>query len=247
MNIQEVRARSILSESKVHDYAVNPYLGCEHSCAYCYARFMKRFTGHKEAWGEFIDVKVNAPSLLEHEAGRKRAGLVWVSGICDPYQPIEGRYELTRRCLEILIKRNWPVVIQTKSPLVLRDIDLLRHSREVEVGLTITTADDEIRRIFEPKAPPIQERIRALEQLHSARIKTFAMIAPLLPRTDGLAEQLSRKVDYVLIDRMNYHYADHVYKKHGLEDKMDDAFFTQTKATLAAALSRGGIPSRVLY
>ena len=247
MIIREVPAKSILSESKVHDYAVNPYLGCEHSCTYCYARFMKRFTSHKEAWGEFIDIKANAPSLLEYEAGRKRVGLVWVSGICDPYQPIEKRYELTRKCLAILLKRNWPVVIQTKSPLVLRDIDLLRGSREVEVGLTITTADDEIRRIFEPKAPPIQERITALEQLHSAGIKTFAMIAPLLPKTDGLADQLSRKVDYALIDRMNYRYADHVYKKDGLEDKMNDKFFTQTKATLAASLSREGIPCRVLY
>jgi len=247
MNIKEVRARSILSESKVHDYAVNPYLGCEHSCTYCYARFMKRFTGHKEAWGEFIDIKTNAPSLLEHEAGKKRVGLVWVSGICDPYQPIERRYELTRRCLKILINRNWPVVVQTKSPLVLRDIDLLRNSRGIEVGLTITTADDEIRRIFEPKAPPIQERIKALEQLHSAGIKTFAMIAPLLPRIEGLAEQLSRKVDYVLIDRMNYHYADHVYKEHELEDAMDDKFFAHTKVNLATALNREKIPCRILY
>lgn len=247
MIIREVSAKGILSESKVHDYAVNPYLGCEHGCTYCYARFMKRFTGHKEEWGEFIDVKANAPSLLQHEAIRKRVGPVWISGICDPYQPIEREYELTRRCLEILFKRDWPVVIQTKSPLVLRDIDLLRNSREVEVGLTITTADDEIRRIFEPKAPPVEERIKALKQLHSAGVKTFAMIAPLLPRTDGLAEQLNKKVDYVLIDRMNYHYADRVYKKHGFEDAMDDRFFAQTKVTLTTALDRERIPYRVLY
>ncbi|MEM2942563.1 MAG: radical SAM protein [Candidatus Bathyarchaeia archaeon] len=239
--------KKILSESKVHDYTINPYLGCEHGCTYCYARFMKRFSGHKEAWGEFIDIKTNAPSLLKHEVERKRVGPVWVSGICDPYQPIEKRYELTRRCLEILIERSWPIVVQTKSPLVLRDIDILRNSRRVEVGLTITTADDEIRRIFEPKAPPIQERIGALEQLHSASIKTFAMIAPLLPRTEDLAEQLSGRVDYVLIDRMNYHYADHVYRKYGFEDEMDDKFFMHTKVSLASAFNREGIPCRILY
>ncbi|MBS7623285.1 hypothetical protein KEJ39_06390 [Candidatus Bathyarchaeota archaeon] len=74
--------KSILSESKFHDYSVNPYLGCEHGCTYCYARFMKRFSGHKEAWGEFIDIKANDPKLLKHEVERKRVGLVWVSGIC---------------------------------------------------------------------------------------------------------------------------------------------------------------------
>src|SRR5512136_3489869 len=124
MVVREICARSILSKSQVFDYVVNPYVGCQHSCIYCYARFMKRFTGHKEPWGEFVDVKINAPDLLRCEIEKKKRGRVWVSGVCDPYQPLEATYRLTRQCLEILAHNNWPVIIQTRSPLVLRDIDI---------------------------------------------------------------------------------------------------------------------------
>ncbi len=103
MIIRETQAKTILSVSKIHDYALNPYTGCEHACSYCYARFMKRYTGHKEPWGEFVDAKINAPDLLAVEIGKKKRGSVWVSGVCDPYQPVEGRYRLTRMCLEILV------------------------------------------------------------------------------------------------------------------------------------------------
>ncbi|MEM3022494.1 MAG: radical SAM protein, partial [Candidatus Bathyarchaeia archaeon] len=146
MIVRERRARTILSESKVHDYTINPYVGCGHGCTYCYARFIKRFTGHREAWGDFVDVKANAISLLRREVGRKRIGRVWISGICDPYQPIEEKYQLTRGCLEILSRHGWPATIQTKSPLVLRDLDLLRNFEGLEVVFTVTTADDGIRR-----------------------------------------------------------------------------------------------------
>jgi len=162
MIIEEVHAKTILSKSKVFDYTVNPYTGCEHACTYCYARFMKRFTGHKEAWGEFVDVKTNAPILLQHETKNKRVGKVWISGICDPYQPVEKKYELTKKCLEILLERRWPATIQTKSPLVFRDMELLRKFNEIEVGLTITTADEKIREIFEPNSPSTKQRIEAL-------------------------------------------------------------------------------------
>ncbi len=247
MIVKEINARTILSKSKVSDYTINPYIGCEHGCTYCYARFIKRITGHREAWGEFIDVKVNAPSLLEVEIKRKRVGKVWISGICDPYQPIERKYELTRNCLEILLRHNWPVTIQTKSPLVLRDIDLLINFEGVEVVLTIATSDDEIRRIFEPKAPPIEIRIDALDKLHRAGVNTCAMIAPILPKAEGLIAKLSGKVDYVLIDRMNYHYADWIYRKHGFEYAMDEKFFNQMRVTLVNALKKEGLDYHVLF
>ena len=217
MIIKEVCAKTILSKSKVSDYTINPYIGCEHGCTYCYARFMKRYTGHKEEWGRFVDVKINAPTLLQREMKKKRPGKVWISGVCDPYQPIEKKYELTRRCIEILSKSCWPVTVQTKSTLVKRDLELLSNFNDMEVGLTITTADEEIRKIFEPKCSSIEDRIETLEKLHSANLKTFVMIAPLLPKAEGLVTVLRGKVDYVLIDKMNYHYADWVYKKHGLE------------------------------
>ena len=230
--IREVRAKSILSRSKIYPYVVNPYTGCQHGCSYCYARFMKRVTGHREPWGEFVDVKVNAPELLRNETRRKSRGRVWISGVCDPYQPLEEKYRLTRQCLAILIENNWPVIIQTRSPLVLRDLDIIREAGDIEVGLSITTADDDIRNLFEPQAPPIPDRIQALDELHRAGIRTYAMIAPVLPGAEGLAGLLSGKVDYVLIDRMNYHYADRIYHTYGLEEYLSDEYYTRVRQTL---------------
>ena len=247
MIVKEVYAKTILSKSKVSDYTINPYIGCEHGCTYCYARFMKRFTGHKEEWGRFVDVKINSISLLQREIKKKRAGRVWISGVCDPYQPLEKRYELTRACLEILSNHGWPVTIQTKSPLVLRDVEILRKFNEIEAGLTITTADDKIRKIFEPDSPPIKERIETLEKLHSVGIETYAMIAPILPKAQDLVMQLSGKADYVLIDRMNYHYADWVYRRYKLEYAMTDSFFTRKKTELANACEKEGIPHQLLF
>lgn len=153
MIIREIKSKTILSKSGVHDYSLNPYRGCEHGCRYCYAIYMRRFTGHRERWGEFVDVKINAPELLKAEIKKKKIGTVWISGVCDPYQSVERRYRLTRRCLEILIEHDWPVTIQTKSPLILRDIDILIGAKGLEVGFTITTADEKIKMIFEPHAP----------------------------------------------------------------------------------------------
>ncbi len=247
MIVKEVQAKSILSVSKVYDYVINPYVGCQHACSYCYARFMKRFTGHKEPWGEFVDVKVDAPDLLQAEIVRKKPGRIWISGVCDPYQPLEARYELTRRCLEILTQHDWPVTVQTRSPLVLRDIDVVKQGKDFEVGLSITTADDGIRRLFEPKAPAIGDRVRALDELHKAGIRTYAMIAPMLPGAETLPELLAGKVDYVLIDRMNYHHADWVYRKYGLDDKMTDDFFYLTGRGLASSCERLGIDCRLIF
>jgi DNA repair photolyase len=236
-----------LSKSKVLDYTVNPYVGCEHGCTYCYARFIKRFTGHREEWGQFVDVKINAPSLLQHEIRKKKTGRVWISGLSDPYQPLEKKYELTRRCLEILYKHGWPVTIQTKSPLVLRDIELLRKFKGLEVTFSIATADERIRRLFEPNSPALGERIEALEKLHSEGVKTNAMIAPVLPGAEGLANQLREKVDYVLIDRMNYHYADWVYRRHNLEYAMNEHFFAEKKKELYNAFEKLGMHCQLLF
>ncbi|MGQ9506495.1 MAG: radical SAM protein [Candidatus Bathycorpusculaceae bacterium] len=247
MIIKEIYAKSILSESKVLDYTINPYVGCEHGCTYCYARFIKRFTHHKEKWGEFVDVKLNAPTLLQREANRKRVGRVWISGLCDPYQPLERIYGITRSCLEILLKKNWPVTIQTKSTLILRDIELLQKYKNVEVTFTITTADEGIRQIFEPKAPSIKERITTLEKLHFTGIKTNVMTAPLLPKAEGLVKEIVGKADYVLIDKMNYHYADWVYRKHGLEYAMTGEFFTQKALEISEVLMKEKIPHEILF
>jgi DNA repair photolyase len=247
MKIREITAKSILSASQVSDYALNPYVGCQHACVYCYAKFMKRFTGHREEWGAFVDIKVNAPELLAREVLKKRVGKVWISGVCDAYQPLERKYRLTRKCLEILVDHGWPVTVQTKSPLVLRDIDILTRSPDVEVGFTITTADERMRKIFEPGAPAAAKRVEALEKLHAAGVGTFAMIAPILPGAEGLPDMLRGKVGHVLVDRLNYHYADAIYKKYGMQWARDDSFFQQRGEELRKAFEKNGIPCQVLF
>ena len=247
MIIKELNAKTILSKSRVLDYTINPYIGCEHSCTYCYARFIRRFTGHREEWGQFVDVKINAPSLLQHEIGKKKVGRIWMSGLGDSYQPLEKEHTLTRRCLEILSKPGWPVTIQTKSSLVLRDIELVRKFSGLEVTLSIATADEKIRQLFEPNSPSLKERIETLLKLHSQGIRTSAMIAPMLPEVEGLVDQLRGKVDNVLIDRMNYHYADWVYRRYGLEYAMTGDFFIAKKEKLVSAFEREGIHCKVLF
>jgi DNA repair photolyase len=246
MIVREICARSIISRSKIYEYTINTYGGCAHACSYCYARFMKRFSGHQEPWGQYVDVKINAPDLLQKEVKTRKPGNVWISGVCDPYQPIEKKYQLTRRCLAILIQNDWPITIQTRSPLVTRDLDLLKGYSKVEVGITVTTGDDRIRRIFEPCAPPIKERVR-VDELHSAGVKTFAMIAPLLPQAVELVPLLAGKVQRVRIDRMNYRYADWVYKKYHFQDFLTSDYFSRASQEICSSLEKQEIECQVIF
>ncbi len=211
--VKEILCKSMLSRSRIPamDYAVNPYRGCEHKCVYCYARFMKRFTGHQEEWGEFVDVKINAPQVLARELSKKAKGLVYLSSVTDPYQPLEKKYELTRKCLQKLLAHSFPITIQTKSSLVLRDIDMLAKFPECDVGFTITSVNDEVRKKYEQRSSPVEERLTALEELHDRKIMTYAFLGPMLPHiTDNdeslrtMIQNLARvKVDYVMVDRLN--------------------------------------------
>jgi DNA repair photolyase len=136
--------------------------------------------------------------------------------------------------------------VQTKSPLVLRDLDILKRADDAEVGFTITTADERMRKIFEPGAPTIAKRIEALEQLRAAGVRTFAMIAPLLPGAEQLPGLLKDCADHVLVDRLNYHYADAIYQKYGMQWAMKDSFFREKGEELRKAFERNGTPCLVL-
>jgi DNA repair photolyase len=247
MTVKEIKPKTILSVSKIYDYVINPYVGCQHGCSYCYARFMKRFSGHLEPWGLFADVKINAPELLRKEITKKKRGRVWMSGVCDPYQPLEAKYELTRQCLEILAANEWPVTIQTRSPLVLRDLDILKGARDLEAGLSITTADDKIRRLFEPYATSVEDRLDTLEELHLNGIRTYAMIAPVLPGAEALPEVLAGKVDHIIIDRMNYHYADWIYRKNKMENVLSDEYFRKVSDSITEVCKKSGITCEVVF
>jgi DNA repair photolyase len=238
--VKEVRAKSILSRSGIEgiSYTVNPYTGCGHSCLYCYATFMKRYTGHTEPWGEFVDAKVNAPLLLAKQLSRAERGSVILSSVTDPYQPVEAKYKLTRSCLIALSDCDFPVEILTKSPLVLRDTDVIVKCGRIEVGFTITTEDDRVRRIFEPLAPSIEQRIRALQTLHEKGIRTFVFIGPVLPmHPDVLADRIRPYVRRVMIDSMNYPSKTRaVYRTHGLSRWLDPGYVGSIRDALQRLL-----------
>jgi DNA repair photolyase len=183
INIREIKSKSIISKSNLPgtDYVINPYTGCIHSCLYCYARFMKRFTEHTEPWGKFIDAKINGPDLIPENTSKYKGKTIFMSSVTDPYNPLEGKYRLTRRILEKLIPLQPDLGILTKSNLVLRDVDLLLKFKSCEVGITITTTNDTLRREIEPSTSSIQKRIEALQELKEAGIETYVFIGPILP------------------------------------------------------------------
>lgn len=225
---KEIRAKSVLTKSGIPgaDYCINPYIGCAHGCRYCYATFMKKYTGHTEPWGSFVDVKINTPEILQKQLRKASKGNVIISSVTDAYQPAESRWQLTRQCLEILLDFHFSVDILTKSPLVLRDISLIKKFENIEVGITITTDDDRIRKIFEPNAPPIEARISTLRKLFEHGIKTYAFIGPVLPMNpEALVKKIKPFTHYVFIDKMNYITKTfNLYKEMNLERWLDKAF-----------------------
>ncbi|MBF0517342.1 MAG: radical SAM protein [Nitrospirae bacterium] len=207
VSIEKISSKSILTRSGIDgiDYCVNPYMGCMHGCLYCYAMFMKKYTGHGEDWGAFVDIKTNAATVLRKQLQSAKRGNVIISSVTDPYQPVEARYKVTRQCLEALLEYQYPVEVLTKSSLIMRDVDLLSQFEDVEVGISITTENDRIRRAFEPKTSPIAVRIRTLKALREKGIKTYVFVGPVLPmEPEELAAQIAPYAEYVLIDRMNY-------------------------------------------
>ncbi|MGE5572251.1 MAG: SPL family radical SAM protein [Bacteroidota bacterium] len=240
MTVRETVCKSALVKSGIADYALNPYTGCAHSCAYCYASFMARFSRHDRPWGQWVDAKINIAAVLARDLRRlqrlqreARGGPVEVviSSVTDAYQPLEHGYRLTRACLEAIAEsvsqgslerpllgllaappaarpaarpadtptglpvdpslglspsrpgpETWlRVSILTKSDLVVRDLDVLQDIPSLEVGMTITTVDDTVSRLYEPAAPPATKRLSALRRLSGAGIRTWAFLSPLLP------------------------------------------------------------------
>lgn len=242
---REISCGSALSRSRIPGatYCVNPFVGCAHACRYCYASFMKRFTGHPEPWGSFVDVRANAPEVLEAQLARARPGPVLLSTVTDPYQPAEERYAVTRRCLAALLRHGFPVDVLTKSPLVLRDLDLLAGARGVAVGLSVTTDDERVRQVFEPGAPPAAARVAALRELRRRGVETYAFVGPLLPQDpERLAEALAPCADRVYVDRMNYAGKTvGLYRRMGWSRWLDPEFLSGVEERLRAGLG----PDRV--
>jgi len=213
---REILAKSVLSKSGITDYSVNCYVGCTHGCIYCYARFMKRFTGHEEPWGKFLDVKINAPDVLAREVKRKPPGNVFVSSVCDGYQPIEMRYKLTRECVRILIDAGFHAGILTKNKLVTRDFDILQGHSNCDVGCTLTTMDEQLRFRIEPGASPTRERIAALEEACSRGITAWAFLGPFMPGLSDTDEALAALISAIAPLPLSHLYADKLNRRPGV-------------------------------
>lgn len=190
MIVREIECKSILSDTGLPpDYAINCYVGCEHACWYCYARYMKRFTGHREPWGTFVDVRTNAPQVLEREIRRKPKGSVMLSSVCDGWQPLESKHGVSGACVEILARSGWPVSILTKSALVSGVLSLL-EGKPADLGMTLTAFDERLQRMVEPQASPTAERLAVLEEAAGRGIRVWAFLGPFLPMVTDTEENV---------------------------------------------------------
>ena len=177
--IQDVETKNIMTKSTlpVGGYSVNPYVGCTHGCRYCYASFMKRFSGHPEPWGEFVDVK-HWPEIKN--PGRYAGKELFLGSVTDPYQPIEETCRRTRTLLEQMQGSGCTVSIATKSDLVLRDLDLIKTFPNVRVSWSINTLDEGFRADMD-EAVSIERRLDAMKAFHDAGVRTTCFISPIFP------------------------------------------------------------------
>ena len=190
LNIKDYLIKSNLPDS---DYVINPYVGCTHGCKYCYASFMKRFTGHKENWGDFIDIKrCNKPIDLKKISGKN----VFLSSVTDCYNQYEKDFCITRNILEQLVDSDCNLSISTKSKLILRDIDLLKQMKNLIVCMSINTLNEKFRSDMD-NASTIKERMDTLKELHNNGIYTVLFMSPIFPCITEWKEIIDQTKDYV--------------------------------------------------
>jgi len=239
MDVREIIIKTALVHSRIPgvDYVINPFLGCAHGCRYCYAVFMRKYSRHHPTapWGSFVEVKVNIVEVLRSELRRKRRrGRVLLSSVCDPYQPLEHRYRLTRGCLEALSEHGWGFDILTRSPLVTRDLDIFIGTPDVTVGLSIPTDNDSVRRVLEPNSPPIGARLTSLKKLHATGIHTWVFIAPTLPMNPTrLFEAIEPYITHLMIDPLNYrNQVKDIFLKNHWDYELTDLYASETRSVL---------------
>lgn len=267
MKIGETTCKGIINSSGIDgvDYAINPYIGCAHACTYCYAKFMTRWYHKGEKWGTFVDVKMNAADCLAKEVNKKKRGVILFSSVTDAYQPVEKKYKITRSLLEILANHDFPVEILTKSSLVSRDLDVLGKIDEAEVGLTVTSNTEKVRKAFEPGASSTSERLEALKRFSDAGIPTYAFLGPILPflsepDLEILLNTLADRVGRVIVDRLNIkagnwkniqvsilaHFPD-IHDEFKLASKELSEYYSELRTKVRRMLDERAIPHDILF
>ena len=226
VKVREINCKTILNKSSLSDFTLNCYVGCSHCCLYCYARYMKKFKERPEEWGKFVDVKINAPEILTKQIKKiKPPKEVYMSTVCDGWQPLEAKYRLSRACLKILLEAGFSVSILTKSSLIFRDFDLLSAYKTSSLGMTITTLDPKLKKALEPYTSEPRDRLNILKKAWERGIETWAFLGPLVPGfTDtesNLEEVFSGLKDldlnHIYIDRLNQRWGVLESLKKGLE------------------------------
>lgn len=202
--ISEIEVQSVMTKSSlpVGGFSVNPYVGCPHACKYCYASFMKRFTGHTEPWGTFLDVKHWKPITNPHKYDGQR---IVIGSVTDGYNPYEEELCRTRRLLEELKGANAEIMICTKSDLVLRDLELLKKFPKVTVSWSINTLDEQFRKDMD-RAVSIERRIAAMRKVYEAGIRTVCFVSPIFPGiTDvkAIIERVRDFADLIWLENLN--------------------------------------------
>ncbi len=205
IHIDTVQVSDYLSPSRLpaSEFVINPYIGCPHGCLYCYAEFMRRFTHHSEPWGTFLDIKECAKPI---NTGKLAGKTVILSSVTDPYNPFEKKYGLTRKLLEQMAGSDACINIVTKSDLVLRDMDLLKQAKSVQVAISMNTLDDSFRQEMEPGAPSIGRRLTALRTLHDAGIHAVLFMSPIFPsltNVRGILEATHQFIDTYWFENLN--------------------------------------------
>lgn len=190
LKVRELERSSILSKGSGSlgwcDYTLNPYVGCGFNCSYCYATFFQADEERRRTWGSWVDVKINAARelLRRHDL---RGKTIFMSSATDPYQPLEAKVGLTRAILEVLVEKQPKLIVQTRGPLVTRDINLIKRIKGARVNMSITTDDDEVRKVFEPSCASIERRFEAITEVKAAGIETGISVIPMLPIRDARA------------------------------------------------------------
>lgn len=234
LSVREILCKTLLNKSSLSDFTLNCYVGCSHKCLYCYARYMKKFRDRPEPWGEYVDVKINAPEALAKQLRRiKPPKEVFMSSICDGWQPIEAKYKLSRACLRLLLEAGLEVSILTKSCLIERDFDLLSSYKTPSLGMTLTTMDKGLQKLLEPYASETQERLNTLKRARDRGIDTWAFLGPFIPGftdTNANLEALFRALEglnlgKVYVDRLNLRWGVLESLKKGLGGR----YFSQSR------------------
>lgn len=192
-NVVYVKDYLTKSNLPASDYVINPYVGCPHGCKYCYACFMKRFTGHDEPWGTFIDIKYCDKPINEKKITGKS---VFLSSVTDCYNLYEEKYRITRKILEQLVSIECELGISTKSKLILRDIDLLKQCRNLKVSMSINTLEEAFKNDMD-NASSIEDRLNTLKELHSNGIHTVLFLSPIFPGITDFKAIIEKSRDYI--------------------------------------------------